>query len=563
MAQPLPGGAQIQRWGNVLHQPAALLPLPPLVAETPSPSLVPNPAAVQEFTLNSLELRGVTLISPSELLPLFEGLTGTSTTIASLTAVTAAIGKAYRQRGYPLAEAILPEQAIATTGENAGHVIIQVAEGRKGGIETVMPDHLKKSRLIQKIIARLNEQEFTQANIEHTLLRLNQISGITASGRFRAGDEPGTSVLVVTLEDTAYEGTAAFSNMGTRFLGPNQLEGTLSINNVLLDTFGWHDRLSLTALQTTAIDELSHGEIAYEFPLTSFGTSFEVAGYKGISRPDWNLSRLDINSRAQGHSLTLKQNLRTTRTTLWDTAVELNGHEADSTSVGNTLTEDTSRILRWKNSLLHADGAQGLNYFGLDIAHGLPGGTEAYTPFASRVRGTAVGFTKANASFSRLQRLNENWGFLFATQGQFSSHALLANEEFGFGGEQFGRGYENNEIIGDHGIAAKAELQLTFRPDFWWLDSYQLFGFTDFGAVWNKDRDPMEPATATTRYSNGFGVRLAFSPEWSGEATIAKPVSHNTFTSNDKSTAVLMRLKHRFKATPKTAAANTAPVPLP
>lgn len=563
VAQPLPGGAQMPRWGGVQGNPVALPPLPPLTNDTPSPTLSPSPAAMQEFQLNSLELRGVTLLSPSALMPLFEGLTGTSTTIASLTAVTRAINQVYRQHGYPLAEAMLPEQAIATTGEQAGHVVIQVAEGRKSGIETHIPDSLKSSTLVGAVLKRLNGQDFTQANIEHALLRLNQIPGVTATGKFRAGEEPGSSVLVITLTDSAYEGTAAFSNMGTRYLGPNQVEGTLNINNVVLDIFGWHDQLRLTALQTTAIDELSHGEIGYAFPLTSFGTTLEMGAYRGISRPDWGLARLDINSRTQGQSITLKQNLKTSRQTQWDTAVQIDRYTANSTSLGSTLTEDSARIMRWKNSLLHADSAQGLNYLGLDVAYGLPGGTDANTAFASRVRGTAAGFTKVGASFSHLQRLNENWSFLLATEGQFSSHALLANEEFGFGGEHFGRGYENNEIIGDHGLAAKAELQLTFRPDFWWLDSYQLFGFTDFGAVWNKDRDPMEPSEATTRTSNGFGVRLAFNPAWSGEAILAKPTSHNAFTEGDKHTAILMRLKHRFNAEAKTAAADAPPTMLP
>ena len=86
------------------------------------------------------------------------------------------------------------------------------------------------------------------------------------------------------------------------------------------------------------------------------------------------------------------------------------------------------------------------------------------------------------------------WSLLVAMRGQVApfDESIPVVEEFGFGGEYIGRGYDPFIILGDHGIAGKAEVQYGTATEFTLLESFQVFAFYDFGVVWNVDRSPDE-----------------------------------------------------------------------
>ena len=45
-----------------------------------------------------------------------------------------------------------------------------------------------------------------------------------------------------------------------------------------------------------------------------------------------------------------------------------------------------------------------------------------------------------------------------ALSGQWASGPLYSSEEFGYGGKNFGRAYDQSELTGDHGVAASVEV---------------------------------------------------------------------------------------------------------
>ena len=83
----------------------------------------------------------------------------------------------------------------------------------------------------------------------------------------------------------------------------------------------------------------------------------------------------------------------------------------------------------------------------------------------SRLTGASGTFTYLNGTLSRQQTLGGGWGAFAAINAQYSFNPLLLTERFGVGGSQFGRGYAPGNITGDHGIAAKVELQYGHDPE--------------------------------------------------------------------------------------------------
>src|SRR5690606_6920501 len=105
----------------------------------------------------------------------------------------------------------------------------------------------------------------------------------------------------------------------------------------------------------------------------------------------------------------------------------------------------------------------------------------------------------------------------------------------GVGGIGFGRGYDPSEVTGDHGIAAKVELQwkepITFNTPF--INSYQLYGFYDIGRVWNEDATTSAQKRDSVA-SAGAGLRFDLNYDMEGGFAVAFPLTREVQTQKDR-----------------------------
>ncbi len=538
----IPATAELQRLQDVIRQspPAAR---PPAVL--PLMEAIPSPTATMEkedarFVLESVELRGVTQISPSTLLPIFERLAGQETSVAALEAAVAEVTKLYRAKGYFLSRAYLPPQELV-----GGHAVIAVTEGWLDDVIVTGSPRSAVNPLVKKILARFEQGPLTSARLENMLLRLNDIPGLIARGTLSPGAEKGATKLTIQLAETQPMVEAGYSNHGSRYLGPTRFEVGGAVHN-LASPYG--DTLAVQAIQSPNWSDLTYAMAMYSTPLNSYGFGLDVSAFGGISRPKWTLEALDIASRSVGGSIKLTQQMQRQRDFSWDAYTLFDWQDVDSTTQSLQLSADHLRVLRFGANTQTVDSWGGFTNTNAEFSAGLGilGATGRNNFGASRLRGTGRSFNKIGLDISRLQRLNDVWNLYVATIGQFADHALLAGEEFSVGGESFGRGYDAGELTGEHGFATRAELQANFDTNFAWLDGWQLFGFHDFGMVWNRDRDITESNQARTLASVGTGVRLQFTPHISGELMMAKPPTRIKATEGDDNVSLYFRLKSKF-----------------
>jgi hemolysin activation/secretion protein len=132
------------------------------------------------------------------------------------------------------------------------------------------------------------------------------------------------------------------------------------------------------------------------------------------------------------------------------------------------------------------------------------GSTENGNPVASRSNGR-VDFFRSTLTLSRTQTLTERHSLYLSAFGQWSDDPLLSSQECGYGGSQYGRAYDSSHITGDKCVTALAELRYNLPQQT--LDQVQLYGFTDWGKIWNLQA-PAGTAEEDQASSAGLGLRL-------------------------------------------------------
>jgi hemolysin activation/secretion protein len=142
------------------------------------------------------------------------------------------------------------------------------------------------------------------------------------------------------------------------------------------------------------------------------------------------------------------------------------------------------------------------------------GGANNDTAFQIQRSGSTATYGYLLASLSRLERLPGGFTAALSGLGQWSSARLLATEQFGLGGADSVRGYDDRLLNGDDGISAQLELRTPGRHLLGRIpDQSQALVFFDAGRDWQHDRQPDE--TEATLLSAGPGLRLQLGPHGS------------------------------------------------
>jgi hemolysin activation/secretion protein len=127
--------------------------------------------------------------------------------------------------------------------------------------------------------------------------------------------------------------------------------------------------------------------------------------------------------------------------------------DTSSNILGTPLTRDAIRVLQFGLNYQIADAWNGQNGLSGTFSHGVDTLAASQPGQLNLSRaGATPDFAKFNLDVSRLQGLTESWAVFAAASGQLATDPLYSSEQFGYGGQAFGRAYDNSEITGDEGI---------------------------------------------------------------------------------------------------------------
>ncbi|MCL2346095.1 MAG: ShlB/FhaC/HecB family hemolysin secretion/activation protein [Desulfobulbus sp.] len=479
------------------------------------PAMPAMPAAPAGFRLNGVRLSGAQALDTAELDALTAPYINRNVTLADLETLAQQIGQKYRERGYFLAQAVVPVQNVKN-----GIVEISVIEGRLGRITiNVAPDAPVSESVVRAFLAPLQEgQALNGPQYERAMLLLSDLPGILVSSSLEEGTQTGTTDLTVNVTAARrFTFSADADNQGTKETGRYRAGGSVR----------WASPLSLgdnldARLMISNNSDLKFGRISYEAPLGADG----LRGSIGYSRVDYQIggdfANLDpygtadiidaslsyplIRSRRQNLFLrlsaenkSLKDNYR---------AIDFSAKKrVDGLSLGWTW--------ELRDNLLGGGytATSGIWYHGrLDIRDDFSKNADQ----GPTGRNTQGEFDKYTLQASRLQRIVDRHSLYLSLGGQWSGGNLDASEKLSLGGARGVRAYSSGEALVDEGVIGTAEWR-------WTIDS-ALTPFLFYDAGWgrlSKDPLPGESGNRQTLRGAGLGLEWVQAGNFSINATVA------------------------------------------
>jgi hemolysin activation/secretion protein len=463
----------------------------------------PQPAAAS-FKLNDLRLNGVKALTNEELQGITAPYIGRNVTLGDLESLAQAITARYKERGYFLAQAVVPVQTVRD-----GIVEISVIEGRLGKVDVnVAPDAPLSEARVRGFLAPLQPGEAVNAQAyERSMLLLSDQPGVKVSSGLQEGTQPGTTDLSVEVAAAPrWAFTAEADNHGTKESGRFRVGGTAR----WLSPFGIGDNLDMR-LMVSNNNGLQFGRVAYEAPI---GTSGLRAGV-GLARVNYELGGEFAELGAQGKAdvLDFSLNYPLIRQRQQNLFLRLGADVKNLTDEMNAVDLTAKKRVHgfglgwaWERR----DEVFGGGYWassGTLYRGDLSIRDEQSRAFDQSIAGhhTEGGYTKLTFQLSRLQAIVPNHSLYVAIGGQRASKNLDASEKLSLGGARAVRAYPSGELLVDEGAIGTVEWR--------WSVNSELTPFVFYDAARGKIvRDPSPFDTGSNRHSlRGFGIGISWS----------------------------------------------------
>ena len=469
-------------------------PPPKLEVEQPTrPTLAQQPSV--RFVLKAVRITGNSVFAEGELQKLVADLVGKEVSFADLEQAAARITRYYRERGYLVARAYLPQQEIRD-----GLVEIAVLEGRFGKSQLNNASRVSDATVL-RYLAPLEGGVVDDRRVERQLLLLGDLAGMgTAAAALKPGERVGETTLGLQIgEAPLAAGGVEVDNYGSRYTGRTRFTGQLDV----LSPFGQGDSASAQGIKADGLELI---RLAYQVPVGGHG--FRVgASYSDL---DYRLGEEFEGLHAHGRATTaagtlfypfvrareanFNGQLSFTRRTYED-RVDTTGLNTDKTigAVAFTLGGDSR----------DARGGGGVNTY---LATLTAGRLNIDTPAARAIDEASVhaqgSYRKLNLSAQRIQHLALRWSGMIGFSGQLADHNLDSSEKFTLGGPFGVRAYPLGEAAADEGFIFNAEPRYELLPG-----RLQALAFYDVGRVrLNHDAPPGTTVNYRSLAAAGAGV---------------------------------------------------------
>lgn len=406
------------------------------------------------FTVKQFEISGEKVLSAKEIQSILKPFTGNHEGLAGLQAAADAVQKRLTEKGYNFHRVILPPQTLTQ------HLVrLEIIPYKVGKILVENNRHFQTDNILLSLPDLSENQTPNTQRLTRSLTIANTHPSKKIELTFRNSEQPDKIDARLNVKDQspAYFFTA-LQNAGTKESGDFRLTGGFEYNNL------FNRDHSITASYTTAPDEpeaIAQYGLNYRIPLYTLAANlsflysdsdvdsgvvqdfFEVSG-KGtvISiRYDWTF--LSAGNYRHGIGITYNDKL-------FENNVSFNNTPIGANVRSNPL------VLEYNGAYLHP--SYSINFSARYLTN-LPSGDNSENNDYAATRANA----KAEWSAFRYNlgfhyRLGDNGWFRTQIKGQLSDEPLIPGEQFGLGGFQSIRGYEERSVLADSGWQVNVEL---------------------------------------------------------------------------------------------------------
>ena len=502
----------------------------------------PSEKKEPKFFLKKINLEGNTLSPQKELETILSPYQNTESSFENLQTAAQVVTNDYRAKGFLTSRAYVPPQRIE--GETA---TIKILEGKIGKIK-VENNRYFSERLYTDTLVLREDRIFCYPDLENSLYFLNRKPDRTAKAYLIAGEEPGTSDLILKAEETypvhIYYG---FNNHGTKLTHRARHSVHFDNNNFSGngDTFAG----SVTMAEEGAF---GGGFISYDLPIESTDTTFHL----DAGLVDTMLIGHLKPSEVKGESISLEPGI--TQTFYKKPAILVEGYVGLEIKDSKTLVDDlkinfdrTRAFLLGPRFTFQDPGGRTL--LSSDVHWGIPdflGSSDEVDLNASRVNSGGE-FLYTTASLARIQKMPLDSFLILRGNGQWTRDTLTSLEEYRAGGAYTVRGYPESDSAGDYGFNWSAELNLPipFLPKDWqipynktkWWNAVRLVGFVDGANTYIRERQIATDVKDRFLLGAGFGLRVNMGNTFSMQLDLGWPLGNKSTDENQKQIHVALR----------------------
>jgi hemolysin activation/secretion protein len=501
-----------------------------------------------QVTINSLKFIGNKNVSNVQLSLLLNGYLGKSIGIKELNQMTALVTHYYRQHGFILAEAYLPEQDIT---QNT--LEIAVVEGYLGELKMQATGNIDEIFLKKMASHDLtNGDAITESNLVKNVTLINSLPAIKAVSELSPGKDVGYSDINIQVQALPkITGFLAANNYGNRFTGREVLSAGIFLNNLA----GRGDQLGLN-LKTSTDGGQRSAQFGYITPIFEAGTMLNLnAGYSDY-RLGGEFSVLDATGHTSYASAFLDQPVLRSRQANITTRFGLSYKDVTD-DVSAILLEDHRDISAvemglfgdWRDIRLNGFNQLGLNLKFADVNFK----NSLAKSLDSIGADTAGNFVKYNLFGSRIQPLSPAYNFIMRAEFQSSNKNLDSSEKLAIGGINRWRDFGELPTSVDRGLIIGLEVRKIMSSATWLASFLPVFKspefspyvFFDYGSG-NIDHNALSSDNQVKSSHYGAGVDVQITKKWLLNLTLSRQDSQIEGAASEYETRAWAQIQTGF-----------------
>ncbi|UVK94354.1 ShlB/FhaC/HecB family hemolysin secretion/activation protein [Pseudomonas atacamensis] len=502
------------------------LPVPNLPADAYRPSAaplqVPDPGATAaqpllmetKVNLKTVQIEGGTIYPLNELAEIYKPLIGRQASLAELIEATRNITRRYQQDGYLLSYAFLPQQNF-----DDGVARVVLVEGYVRDIQ-MQGDIGRVKGLLDKLVAKIQaERPLTRKTFERYTTLMSRIPGVTIQAQVPPpGTTDGATTLVAQASRKPF--TSTLSTTEDNRNGPQALLGVSSNSQTSMG-----EQLSLSGLFPPGDDKEHYYRLDYSQFLDTEGTQLNVSASRYRADPDTEVlvgggGRLSTHRENDRYSIGFSTPLIASANELLTAGSRLYAVDDKTRYDGINFPFSTElrtdvRALAFEGDWRKADARQ-LRILSAGVYQGFDS-LGAHTNYDD----IDLDFFRVRLSGVQSDKFLDNWQGVLSAALYWSDDTLPDSERAVFGGQNFGRGYPDDQASGDKGWGVAYEVNYSFNRDGNWVRILQPYVVVDRSRSWFNQL----PVQANNLSSTAVGLRFGDAKYYNVALEVAKAMS--------------------------------------
>jgi len=491
-----------------------------------SPDPVPSQNDSLHFSIVRFQIDGNTLINSERLQQAVQPFVGQGRDFESIQNAVSALYDTYANAGYQTVKVVIPEQAIQD-----GIIKLQIIESTLQQLHVQGNKFFSEANIVRSLVsARIGTVPDAKA-ISENLRLANENFAKQTQITFRPSEQEGQAEGVVRVADRNPKRTfALLDNTGTATTGRYRL-GLVFQHANLAD---WDDQFTfLYQTSPTQPSQVSILNAQYRIPLYEHNALVEIgAGYSNVDSGTVNTAAGNYTVSGSGSNYTWHFIKLLPRFAELDQRINFG---FDTRRFHNNV-----KLVGLSNSLvpgieLHplslayqASGQEetlGWNA-AVTLVRNLPlgngsGGTAAFNMLGQRY-GANPNYTILRYSTAFNKMTESEWLYRLQMNAQLTKDALVAGEQFGAGGGESVRGFDERELSNDMGYRISLETQTPplYDADEGFIGRVKGVAFVDAAGL--SRNKPLPGETVVSHISSaGVGLRSGFSKQGTAKLDLA------------------------------------------